>query len=449
MAQLKGSYKEIFVITAPLLIANASHTFIAITDTMFMSRLNETALATVGYIAMFYMLLVVIGYSFSKGVQILVAKRMGERNEERIGNIVDNSILLLMALAVFLFIILFFIPEYFLHIFIKDPVLIKTGALFLKYRTPGIFFNYFGVILISYFTGIGKTIYPGIAMFVMCGMNILLNWLLVFGNWGFPAMGVGGSGLASTLSEVISIAVLLIGIMMVHGFKNHQLLHFKKIDKLEIKELMKMGLPIVGQTFIGFISWIYFFSCIENIMGKHDLAVSNLLKPIYQFFAVPAWSLANSVNTVIGNMTGQGKVDEISKITKRFLLISLGVTLLMIAILLPFPAFWIELISGKSEYTQDCIQPLYMIYVAMLVMAASIIIFNVIVSIGSTVISLVIEVVSILLYIVYTYFLFHYTKIDLAWAWSTEIVYWLLISILSYIFLKTYDWKKKIRIEPE
>jgi Na+-driven multidrug efflux pump len=164
---------------------------------------------------------------------------------------------------------------------------------------------------------------------------------------------------------------------------------------------------------------------------------------------VPAWSLANSVNTVIGNITGQGKADEISKITKRFLVISLGVTLLMIAVLLPFPAFWIELISGKSEYTKDCLQPLNMIYVAMLVMAASIIIFNVIVSIGSTVISLVIEVVSILLYIVYTYFLFHYTKIDLTWAWSTEIIYWLLISILSYIFLKTYDWKKKIRIDPE
>lgn len=448
MAQLKGSYKEIFVLTAPLLLANASHTFIAITDTMFMSRLDETALATVGYIAMFYMLLVVIGYSFSKGVQILVAKRMGERNEARIGNIVDNSIILLLALAVVLFVVLFFFPEYFLSIFIKDPVLIKTGALFLKYRTPGIFFNYFGVVLISYFSGIGKTIYPGLAMLVMCGSNILLNWLLVFGHWGIPQMGVAGSGLASTLAEVISIFVLLFGIMMVKGFKNHQLLHFKSIDKLEIKELLRMGLPIVGQTFIGFISWIYFFSCIENIMGKHDLAVSNLLKPIYQFFAVPVWSLANSVNTVIGNMTGQGKADEISKITKRFIIVSVGVTMVMIAILLPFPAFWIELISGKTEYTKDCLEALYVVYAAMLMMAVSLIMFNVIVSIGSTLISLTIEIISIILYIVYTYFLFHYTSINLAWAWSTEIIYWLIIAILSYIFLKTYDWKKKIRIQP-
>ncbi len=447
MGQLKGSYKEIFALTTPLLLVNASHTFIAITDTMFMSRLNETALATVGYIAMFYTLLVVVGYSFSKGVQILVAKRMGEQNETRIGNIVDNSIILLLALAVMLFVILFFFPQYLLGIFIKDQELIATGDLFLKYRTPGIFFNYFSVILISYFTGIGKTIYPGVAMLMMCGANILLNWLLVFGHWGFPEMGVAGSGLASTLAEVISIFVLLFGIFMVNGFKKHQLLHFKRIDKLEIKELIRMGLPIVGQSFIGFISWIYFFSCIENIMGKHDLAVSNLLKPIYQFFAVPVWSLANSVNTVIGNMAGQGKADEISKITKRFLIVSIGVTLVMIAILLPFPAFWIELISGKTEYTQDCLEALYVIYASMLMMAISLIVFNVIVSIGSTFISLTIEVVSIILYIIYTYCLFNYTNINLAWAWSTEIVYWLIIAVLSYVFLKKYDWKKNIRVQ--
>ena len=445
MSQLKGTYKEIIVITLPLLLGNASHTLIALTDTMFMSRLNEDALASVGYISMFYMLLVVLGYSYTKSVQIQVAKRMGEQQEHKIGNIIDSALIIMFFAALILFSILYFFPTYFLKIFIDSPEIISTGKIFLHYRVPGIFFNYFGCVLIAYYTGIGKTIIPGISMVCMLLFNILFNYLLVFGHWGFPQMGVAGSGLASTLAELISVLVLLIGIFFFGGIEKHQLLKFVKFDRQEVKELNHLGLPIVGQTAIGFVSWIYFFSCIENIMGKESLAVSNILRPVYQIFSVPAWSLANSVNTLVGNIRGQGLSDEIGKVAKRGMVVSVIVTLFTILILLPFPCFWITLISGQSSYVDQCIGPLWMICVSMLVFAVAIIIFNVIVSIGSTRISLTIEITSIFLYLVYTYSVFHFMKPTLTFAWSTEIVYWVLIGIFSYYYLKKFDWKKKIR----
>lgn len=444
MSQLKGTYKEIIIITLPLLLGNASHTLIALTDTMFMSRLNTNALATVGYISLFYMFLVVLGYSYTKSIQIQVAKRMGEKQEDKIGNIIDSALIIMFFAALILFSILFLIPGFFLKIFINSPEIISSGTVFLHYRTPGIFFNYFGCVLIAYYTGIGKTIIPGLSMLCMLLCNVLFNYILVFGHFGFAPMGVAGSGLASTLAECTSVLVLLIGVFFFGGIKHHQLLKFKKFDKEEVKELNHLGLPIVGQTAIGFVSWIYFFSCVENIMGREALAISNLLRPVYQIFSVPAWSLANSVNTLIGNIHGQGLTDEISKVTKRVMYVSITITLFTIAILLPFPHFWITLISGQSDYVAQCVGPFWMICIAMLVFAISIIIFNVIVSIGNTRISLTIEVTSIFLYLVYTYFIFHFMKPTLTFAWSTEIVYWALIGIFSLFYLKKFDWKKKI-----
>lgn len=427
-----------------MLLGNASHTLIALTDTMFMSRLNTNALATVGYISLFYMFLVVLGYSYTKSVQIKVAKRMGEQQEHKIGNIIDSTLMIMFVAAAILFSILFFMPVFFLNIFIDSPEIISSGTVFLHYRVPGIFFNFFGCVLIAYYMGIGKTIIPGISMVCMLLCNVLFNYILVFGHAGMPAMGVAGSGLASTLAEGVSVLVLLIGVFFFGGIKKHQLLKFKKFDRDEVRELNHLGLPIVGQTAIGFVSWIYFFSCVENIMGKEALAISNLIRPVYQIFSVPAWSLANSINTLVGNIHGQGLTDEITKVTKRVIVVSVIITLLTISILLPFPHFWITLISGNSVYVDQCVGPFWMICIAMLVFAVAIILFNMIVSIGSTRISLIIEVSSIFLYICYTYFIFHFMKPTLTFAWSTEIVYWALIAIFSLYYLKKFDWRKRI-----
>lgn len=444
MSQLKGTYKEIIQITWPLLLGNASHTLIALTDSMFMSRVNTAALASVGYISLFYMFLVVLGYSYTKSVQIQVAKRMGEKDEDSICYIVDSAMIIMLVSASVFFVLLFFYPAYFLRFFTNSNAILESGKLFLTYRVPGIFFNFFGCVLIAYYTGIGKTRIPGISMFTMLISNVLLNYLFVFGHWGFPSMGIAGSGLASTLAEVISVLVLLSGFMFSTSMKKHKILSFKAFSYTEVKALNSLGLPIVGQAVIGFISWIYFFSCIEKKMGIESLAISNLLRPVYQLFSVPSWSLANSVNTFVSNLRGQRKIDEIMKVVRKLLWLSLVISIVSICVLLPFPKFWIENISGSSQYVDASIGSIWMICIAMFVFSISIILFNVIVSIGSSRISLFIEILSIALYLIYTYFIFYYSSPTLTFAWSTEILYWFLIGLFSILYLRYSNWKQII-----
>jgi Na+-driven multidrug efflux pump len=188
MAQLKGTYKEIINITLPLMIGNLCNTLIAVFDVIFMSRYDvqgNTDLATIGYVTMFYLVLVLIGYNFSKGAQILIAKSTGEGDYKQVGNITDHCLVLLLLLSAVLcvFLMLFFKPLF--ALVVHNDAVANEGALFMTYRAPGIIFNFAGLVLISYFTGTNRTKILGVSMFVMSAANILLNYLLIFGHWAF------------------------------------------------------------------------------------------------------------------------------------------------------------------------------------------------------------------------------------------------------------------------
>jgi len=445
MAQLKGTYKEIINITVPLIIGNLCNTLIAVFDVIFMSHYDKhgnTDLATIGYVTMFYLVLVLVGYNFSKGAQILIAKSTGEGEYKKVGSLVDHSMVMLLILSAVLcvFLMLCFKPLF--ALVVHNEGVANEGALFMTYRAPGIIFNFAGLVLISYFSGTNRTKILGITMFVMSTANILLNYILIFGHWGFPEMGIAGSGLASMLAEVISFIVLIFAYVLDKQKEKYQPFRFKFMRWEVYRNVIKVSLPLVGQSLIGFISWIVFFGFIANL-GERQLAVSNVVKSIYQVIAIPSWSLANALNTVIGNITGQKKSDDVSRIVKRFAILSVGCSALICSFLFIFPDFWVRIFTGKTEMIAECREPLMVVAAAMMVFAVSVIILNTIVSIGSTISSLTIEIISIAIYLVYTFFVFFVWKPTLTMAWTTEIVYWILIGALSYIYLKRFDWRAK------
>lgn len=427
------------------MVGNLCHTLIAVFDVIFMSRYDKngnTDLATIGFVTMFYLVLVLVGYNFSKGSQILIAKRTGEGDYPMVGRVSDHGFAILMGTAfVLMLILMFFFKPIFLF-FVGNPKIAAEGALFMTYRAPGLLFNFFGLTLVSYFAGTNRTAILGISMATMAAMNIFLNWLLIFGKWGFPEMGIAGSGLASTLSEVISSAILLIGLLLDKRRKEFHPFRFVKMESALFREQILMGLPLVGQSLIGFISWIVFFSFISR-MGEDKLAVSNVVKSIYQLISIPSWSLANAVNTIIGNITGQKRIHDISAVVRKVIKVSFLTSLVICSFVFIFPEGCIMLVTGKAQLVAETREPLLMVTAAMLLFAISVIILNVIVSLGSTMISLTIEVIAIAVYLAYTFFIFNLPNSSLTLAWTTEIVYWVVIGAASLYYLKKFDWKAK------
>ncbi|MFT5621138.1 MAG: MATE family multidrug resistance protein, partial [Flavobacteriaceae bacterium] len=397
MKNLSYSYKSILKIAFPLMVSNFFFTLIAVTDIGFMREIGVTEQAAIGYISLLYLFFFMAGFSYTRGAQILIAQKDGQKKHKSIGLILDNMLVVLMGVATLLWLILFFWGRAILEAILQDPEVIEASYAFLNIRKWGFFASFLGSAMIAFYSGIGRTKILAVAIITMSVTNIFMNWVLIFGHFGFPALGIKGAAYASNLAEVLSTAIMIIGLGVLKLREKNHLFYFQKITKDIIYKITNLSFPLVVQTLIGLAAWVVFFTLIEK-MGKAELAISNNVKQIYTLLGIPTYALASSTNTVIGNLVGQKKFDEIIPTLKRIILIS---SILIFLFTLPtfiFPKVLLGLISEKG-LVANSIGPMYIALVALWLYGFSTILFNCIASIGASLHSLIVETITILVYL--------------------------------------------------
>lgn len=443
MKNLSYSYKDILKIAFPLMVSNFFFTLIAVTDIGFMREIGVTEQAAIGYISLLYLFFFMAGFSYTRGAQILIAQKDGQNKHKAIGLILDNMLVVLMCVATLLWLILFFWGRAILEAILQDPDVIEASYAFLNIRKWGFFASFLGSAMIAYYSGIGRTKILAVAIITMSVSNIFMNWVLIFGHFGFPALGIKGAAYASNLAEFLSTGIMIAGIVVLNLKEKNHLFYFQKITKDIISKITNLSFPLVVQTLIGLAAWVVFFTLIEK-MGKAELAISNNVKQIYTLLGIPTYALASSTNTVIGNLVGQKKIDEIIPTLKRIIIIS---SILIFLFTLPtfiFPKMLLTLISEKG-LVGDSIGPLYVALVALWLYGFSTILFNCIASIGASLHSLIVETITIVVYLFFVYIIFYILDVNLTVAWTTELFYWGSLALLSLLYLRFFNWKKKLK----
>jgi putative MATE family efflux protein len=440
---LTYSFKDIFKIALPLMVSNFFFTLIAVTDIGFMSVIGVTEQAAIGYISLLYLFFFMAGFSYTRGAQILIAQKDGQNKHKSIGLILDNMLVVLMGVALVLWLILFFYGKAILENILQDPDVIKASWAFLDIRKWGFFASFLGSALIAYYSGIGRTKILAAAIISMSVSNIFLNWVLIFGHFGFPALGIQGAAYASNFAEFLSTGIMLLGLSVLKLRKKNHLLYFNTINKDVIIKISSLSFPLVVQTLIGLAAWVVFFTLIEK-MGKAEIAISNNVKQIYTLLGIPTYALASSTNTIIGNLVGQRKIEEIIPTLKRIILISSVCIGLFTLPTFLFPGHLLGLISEEG-LVKDSIYPLFVALVALQLYGFSTILFNCIASIGASLHSLIVETVTIVVYLGFIYFIFYVLEANLTIAWTTEWFYWGSLALLSLSYLSLVNWKKRIK----
>ena len=384
-----------------------------------------------------------IGFSFTKGTQILVAKRVGAKQDKEVGEIIDHTIVLLGVLAVVILLFLLLASNFVLSYLLESQEILKFSKAYLDLRAPGILFSFMGSVLIALFSGIGRTGILGLVLVLMSVVNIGFNYLLVFGMYGFPEMGIAGAGLASLIAEVTALVLLLSASLKKKYRIKYALFKFKKIRGVLMREMTSISLPLVGQQLIGLSAWFTFFTLIEK-MGEKELAVSNIVKMIYMFCGISTYGFASATNTIVGNLWGQRNIGEIYPALFRLGVMSTAFAAVMAGFIALFPQESLYLFSN-DESAKTMAGPLvYVVAVALIIYSGATIIFNGIISIGSTKISLLVEIAAIVIYMGYLWLTFFRLQSGLEVLWASEWLYWLIIGSLSLLYLRFSGWQKKI-----
>ncbi|MFK7798140.1 MAG: MATE family efflux transporter [Aureispira sp.] len=434
------SYTNIFKLSIPIMIGSAVQNVITLTDTIFLGRVGEIELGAIGLVGVFYLMIASIGYSFSKAGQIMIARRVGSQELDQIGSIFYSMLAFALSLAFVLFLFMQFGSDYFFALFINNHEIYKACIAYLDYRSSGIFFSYAGVIVLALYTGVARTqviIYNALMLGVA---NMLLNYALVFGHWGFPEMGIAGAGLASTIAEGLAFVVFVVYILLDKKNRAYHLFHFPKVDLEIIKAQLTLSMPIVLQSVVGMGSWFIFFIIIED-MGQTELAISNIMRAVYLLFMIPCWGFASSINTLASNLIGKHKQDEVFAVTTQTAILSFAVTMLFTSTLIFMPDLVLRVGTDTPALIEESKRLTGVLSATLALFSIGAIYFNGLVGTGATQQALYLQIIGVIVYLTYIYLAVRIFNCSLEVAWLAEFIYWIITLATALWYLRSNRWQ--------
>lgn len=436
------SNKNVFKITYPIFLTLIAQNIVNVTNTAFLGRVGEVEMGASAIGGVFYIAIYMLGFGFSQGAQILIGRRNGERNYHKIGNIFNNGLLFNILLSILIFLLAKLTMPWLMIQFVNSQNVYNASMEYLNWRLFGFFFSFINVMFRAFYVGITKTKVLTISAIITAGTNTLFDYLMIFGNWGFPEMGIAGAGIASVFAELATTLFLVLYTFLVTDIKLYNLFRLKKMEIGIVKQILDLSIFIMFQYFISISTWFLFFIFIEK-MGERPLAVTNVGRSLYTLLMMPGSALATAVNTLVSNLIGAGLKDQVLPFLNRMIRVVLILVIPIMAITFSFPRLFAMVYTNNLELIEACIPIIRVVSVVMIACAVSSIIFNALSGTGNTRTAFFIEFLTLFLYVAYIYYTAMVNPTTVAVVWLSEFVYWLPIGIISYLYLLKGNWQKK------
>jgi Na+-driven multidrug efflux pump len=273
----------------------------------------------------------------------------------------------------------------------------------------------------------------------MVSVNVFLDYALIFGNFGFPEMGVSGAALASVIAEITCSFAFVAYTALRVPRKKYRLFSFSVFSPKLLSRLVRVSAPMMLQNFFSFSVWFVFFLIIEK-MGESELAVSNIIRSIYVILMIPIMGFASATNTLVSYVIGRGEVDEVLKTIRKILLMSTSGILLIVSVISLIPERLISIYTTNQHLIEMGVPIIYIISFASVMLGIGNILFSGVSGTGKTNVSLFIEITVLFVYLIITAILVKVFQVPVELVWGVEVVYGLLLIILSYSYLRSKRW---------
>ncbi|PIY30411.1 MAG: MATE family efflux transporter [Bacteroidetes bacterium CG_4_10_14_3_um_filter_42_6] len=433
------SYKRIWLVAYPIILGSIAQNIIIFTDTAFLGRVGDIALGASALGGLFYLAVVMLGFGFGTGVQIIIARRLGENNLKDIGPVVIHSLLFLMMVAMAAFVLLHYGSIFILKSTVNSEAVYLSTIDFLKFRSFGIFFAFINITFRSFYVGLTRTKVITFTTIVMALVNIAFDYLFIFGHAGFPEMGIQGAALASVLAEASAMLFFVAYTHITIRYQDYNLLHFSALSFSKLRDIFHVSIPMMLQQFVSLSVWFGFFLFVEKL-GEQSLAVSNIVRSIYMIIMVPVWGFSTATNSLVSYLIGMGRQNEVMPLIYKTALMCFTLILVPVGLTVVLPEAFMHIYTNDPGLISMGIPVLYVVSLGGIFVAIGFVFFSGVSGAGMTKTSLIIEMIILTFYLIYTYSMVHYFKTDVAGVWTAELVYGLLMFLISWPYMKSGRW---------
>lgn len=298
----KERLKTILALTLPITVGMASTFVMMVIDLAMVGSLGNTALAAIGMASFSIALVLAFVMGVTPAVQGMVARRIGEQSTEARCLPLNAGLLFVLIIAIPLALGCYFVSSFIFGLISSDPEVIREGVPYFQammIALPAIGMNN---AFAGFWNGLSRPkVFMLNALFMNC-LNILLNYVFIYGNFGAPALGVLGSGIASAISLYVGLLVYIVITFISHRSEGF----LKEWPKVELlKNIFQIGIPATFQQVFFSLGYIVFYF-IVGLVGTAELAVTNVLVRIALLTAIFAEALGVAASTLVSESLGKG-----------------------------------------------------------------------------------------------------------------------------------------------
>lgn len=329
MTKDKSFLRRIIYISIPIILQSLLNNMLNFVDTLMIGQLGKTSVSAVGLANKVFFVLSLLIFGVCSGSAVLSSQYWGKRDMKNIKKVLGMSLLIGVFGASIIFGLSFFQPHFVMSIFTNDENIIEVGVIFLRVVCLSFILSAITQVFMASLRSINEVKIPVVISVIAILVNILLNYTLIFGNFGFKAYGVAGAATATVIARLIECLSTLCFVYLKKTPIAASLSEMFHFDKTFISKYVSTVSPVIANEFMWGLG-VTIYSLAYGRMGEDAVAAITVTQSFEQMMQVVFMGLSNAAAIILGNELGAGKLKEAKEHAKYFLILQGFATFLMI-----------------------------------------------------------------------------------------------------------------------
>lgn len=325
-------YKTFFRLTLMIALQNIITLGVNLSDNLLLGGYSESALSGVALANQLQFILQMLVMGAAEGLVILSSRSWGAKNMEAVKKAASIGMRIALLVSVVMWIVVLLLPEGCMSLFTNEERVIQEGAQYLRIICFSYVFFAVTNMLLASLRSVEIVRIGFIVSLSTLIINVCLNYVLIYGHFGFPRMGVSGSATATLAARIIETCIVIVFIKRFDRRLKLKLKDFYRVDKELFRQYLRIGSPILLANAL----WACAMatqSAILGHMGEAAIAANSVATTVFQLVTVITYASASATAIVIGKTIGEGHVSKIKTYSKTmqllYLLIGLGTGLVL------------------------------------------------------------------------------------------------------------------------
>lgn len=349
----RSYYREILRIGLPVIIQNVIFNSLTVIDNIMIGGLGDTAISAVGIANKLSFVFILFMFGVNSGASVFSAQFWGKGDLAAVRKVLGISLRICLVAALPFLLVSQLLPRQMMRFFIEDVRVIDQGAVFLRIIGWSYILQSISAAYAIQSRGVGRTRPAMYASIAALGLNTLLNYALIYGHFGLPALGVAGSATATLIARVVELTVLLGIIYGNHYELAASLKEMGGISRDFLRRFLKPVSPVIANE----ILWAIGVSMYTFFYGKQGVmatTTAQIMEVMHGLFFSLFFGLGSACGVMVGNRIGAGE-DEVARIyAKRSVVIGTGLGLVMGTALAVAAPLFLRLFNVGPEVVHAC-----------------------------------------------------------------------------------------------